>query len=472
MDLNECKDIKIHHFIKVDINESELYKYDINGDYFNDKCSSFSENGVDKTMFDRKKEFNDNSMSLCEKDCNFNGYNTTNKRVDCECQIKESLVSFYNMTLNTDSLINKFKNIKNWINIGIIKCYKLLLLLNGYIKNFGSYIFLLFLLVNLILIFVFYFKDYKIFKKEIFQLFFKMLKQYKRKKTKTKINKDIKIKNKKNKSKLHGNNLRIFRLSNPIKPKLYKNEKLNKSENYNLNEYKIGKTNIQKSELELNSLDYKGALKFDRRTYAQYYCSLLKESQLFLFAFIRKNDYNSRIIKICLFISDIALSFTVNALFFNDSTMHKIYVDEGRYNFLYQIPQVLFSSLISIAINNLLVFISLTEKDVLKIKSKRLQFSVVKVRNKFIKLVWIKFMIFHILNTLFMIIFWFYISLFCAVYHNTQIQLITNTLISYATSNIYPFIIDIFPAMFRILALKSKGKRPLMYKFSLLLSML
>ena len=71
-----------------------------------------------------------------------------------------------------------------------------------------------------------------------------------------------------------------------------------------------------------------------------------------------------------------------------------------------------------------------------------------------------------------MIFFWFYISLFCAVYHNTQIQLITNTLISYATSNIYPFIIGIFPAMFRILALKSKGKRPLMYKFSLLLTML
>ena len=81
-------------------------------------------------------------------------------------------------------------------------------------------------------------------------------------------------------------------------------------------------------------------------------------------------------------------------------------------------------------------------------------------------------MIFHILNTLFMIFFWFYISSFCAVYHNTQVQLITDTLISYGTSNLYPFIIGIFPGIFRIISLKSKGKSPLMFKFSLILASL
>ena len=219
-------------------------------------------------------------------------------------------------------------------------------------------------------------------------------------------------------------------------------------------------------------MDYNEALLHDNRIFFQYYCSLMKENQLFMFTFIRKNDYNSRVIKICLFINDIALSFTVNALFFNDSTMHKIYIDEGKYNFLYQIPQILFSSMISIVINNLLIFVSLTEKDALKIKSQIYYFSAIKLRNKLLKFVWIKFMIFHILNTLFMIFFWFYISLFCAVYHNTQVQLITDTLISYGTSTLYPFIIGIFPGIFRILSLKSKVKRPLMYKFSQILASL
>ena len=40
-------------------------------------------------------------------------------------------------------------------------------------------------------------------------------------------------------------------------------------------------------------------------------------------------DANSKIIKLCLFLFSFTLYFTVNALFFNDTTMHKIYDDQG-----------------------------------------------------------------------------------------------------------------------------------------------
>ena len=45
------------------------------------------------------------------------------------------------------------------------------------------------------------------------------------------------------------------------------------------------------------------------------------------------------------------LDFTVNALFFTDDTMHKIYEDKGKFNILYQIPQTLYSTIISRAID-------------------------------------------------------------------------------------------------------------------------
>ena len=476
LDLNECKNTRIHQFTEININKDEIFKYDTNGYYYNDKCSIDSENGIDKIIFDRKKEFNDNNMSLCEKNCDFNGYNSANKRVDCECYIKESLVPFYNVTINTDSLINKLKNIKDLINIEVIKCYKLIFSIKGLVKNIGNHIFLSLILVNTILIIIFYCRDFKIFKKKINKLLKKMFNQYR--KDKNKLILKNKIKNQDNKSSHYKNRLNTIQLNNPVKKNQNKNAKFNKSSQIMVvrlktkNEFTFGKINTKKEEFELNYLDYKNALKFDHRTYSQYYYSLLKEKQLFMFTFIRNNDYNSRIIKICLFINDFALSFTVNALFFNDSTMHKIYTDEGRYNLLYQIPQILYSSLISIAISNLLIFISLTEKNVLNIKNKHHYNSAVKEKNKLLKFVWIKFMIFHILNTLFMIFFWFYVSSFCAVYHNTQVHLITDTLISYGTSNLYPFIIGIFPGIFRTISLKSKGKRLLMFKFSLILASL
>ena len=61
----------------------------------------------------------------------------------------------------------------------------------------------------------------------------------------------------------------------------------------------------------------------------------------------------------------------INALFFNDSTMHKIYIDEGNYNFIYQIPQIIYSSLISNIISILIKFLALTEKNILELKKEK-----------------------------------------------------------------------------------------------------
>ena len=68
---------------------------------------------------------------------------------------------------------------------------------------------------------------------------------------------------------------------------------------------------------ELNTLDYNIAVYIDKRTYLQYYWSLLKTKQLLIFTFYFNKDYNSYIIKITLFLFAFALYLTVSALFFN-----------------------------------------------------------------------------------------------------------------------------------------------------------
>ena len=57
---------------------------------------------------------------------------------------------------------------------------------------------------------------------------------------------------------------------------------------------------------------------------------------------------------IFLFLFSLCFDLVVNALFFNDDTMHKIYEDKGSFNFLYQIPQILYSTLISRFIDTLI----------------------------------------------------------------------------------------------------------------------
>ena len=57
------------------------------------------------------------------------------------------------------------------------------------------------------------------------------------------------------------------------------------------------------NDYEKNNLEYNLAKKLDKRSYTQYYISLLRSKHLLIFSFIQSKDYNSKVIKIILFFS-------------------------------------------------------------------------------------------------------------------------------------------------------------------------
>ena len=67
----------------------------------------------------------------------------------------------------------------------------------------------------------------------------------------------------------------------------------------------------------------------------------------------------------------------------------------------------------------------------------------------------IKFSIFFLIIFLLVSFFWYFISAFCAVYKNTQMILIENTLSSFGLSLLYPFGINLIPGILRIPSLKN-----------------
>ena len=259
-----------------------------------------------------------------------------------------------------------------------------------------------------------------------------------------------------NKRKILINNLNTSKNKIELKFNKDKNQKF-----FNLNDY------------EINNLEYKNAIIFDKRTYFQYYCSLLKKKQLILFTFLPTNDYNLPYIKIALFIVSFSLYFTINGFFFSDDTMHKVYENNGAYNFLYQIPIILYSSVISTIINMILKLLSLSEKNILELKSHSNISNAIRKSNEIESCLKIKFILFFIFSFILMSFFWYFISCFSAVYSNTQIILIEDTLISFFISMIYPFGLNLLPGIFRMSALKAKNKnRAFLYKLSLILALI
>jgi len=220
-------------------------------------------------------------------------------------------------------------------------------------------------------------------------------------------------------------------------------------------------------------LEYQKALEIDKRKYLQYYISLIKRRQIIIFTFYTNDDYNSKIIKISLFLFSFSIYFTINAFFFNDSTMHNIYEAKGEYNFIYQIPLILYSTIISAIINYLIKLLSLSEKNIIDLKENKEKENIREVFLKTKKTLIIKFTFFYIFNFLFLIFFWFYISSFCAVYQNTQIYLIKDTIISFALSLLYPFGICLIPGIFRLPSLNAyKKDKKCIYIFSKILQLI
>ena len=218
---------------------------------------------------------------------------------------------------------------------------------------------------------------------------------------------------------------------------------------------------------ELNKMEYENALINDQREYCQYYISLLKKKHLIILVFVSNDDYNVFLLKFSLFILSISLFFAINTLFFRDSTMRYIFKNRGAYNFLYQIPQVLYSTLISSAMTYILKLLSLSQNELIEIKKESDKAKAKKMADNSKKCLKLKLYAFFFLGLCLLIFCWYYLTAFAAVYQNTQLHLIKDTLISFGISMIYPFIINLIPGLLRIPSLKAVNKdQKCMYKIS------
>ena len=220
-------------------------------------------------------------------------------------------------------------------------------------------------------------------------------------------------------------------------------------------------------------MDYQTAILYDKRTCCEYYLYLIKIKNIILFSFYPIKDYNSMIIKSCIFNLSFSIHYAVNFAFFDDNILHKIYELGGKYDFIYFIPKITISFITSYYITIIIKLIFLSERNIIKIREQNSLSIAYSIADKVRKNIVIKYALFFILGLLFLGFFWMLLSSFGAVYPNTQIFIFKNALISFAMSLFYPFLFSLFPCVFRICSLNSKQKNSeYMYKTSKFLQLL
>ena len=163
LDLSYCNNT-VNLNIPVTINEEKIYQYDPNSDYYNDECSSYtSDNGTDILLSDRKIEYNKNNLSLCEANCNYQGYDKNYKNSICDCKIKNNIEYHSDISNKPNILSQTFNVSENDLGYtNIFACTKNVFTVNGILKNMSSYILIISLLFFLGTSFFFKRRGYRI----------------------------------------------------------------------------------------------------------------------------------------------------------------------------------------------------------------------------------------------------------------------------------------------------------------------
>ena len=261
------------------------------------------------------------------------------------------------------------------------------------------------------------------------------------------------------------NEIRKRFIKNNSRPTIFnrfKNQS-NKTSLMNQEKKKLSET----TDNELNSLSYYDAILKDKRTFFQFYFSLIRTKQILIFTFNCKNDFNSRMIKINFLFLLIVFNLFLNTAFFDDIVLHHIYILGGKISWFNFVPNILYTAVITIIIKNILIEFIFTEGNIISIKTADKSHKDDTIKSTFTS-VKLKCILFYVLSIFITFFIWIYLACFFTVFKNSQLIVIKNSLISLGATMLFPFAFYMLPAILRIFSLESREtkNRLCLYVFS------
>ena len=257
--------------------------------------------------------------------------------------------------------------------------------------------------------------------------------------------------------------------NNENKADIYQSGKILKSNEEKLYNRKDEKEQEKYDHYELNHMGYFDASELDKRGCLRTYWSVILREHYVIFTFFSRNDINLFYIKIERFFIIICTEMTMNGMFFVHETMYK--KKTGDTSFAQKIPQIIFSLLVSHAIEIILCYLGMTDVHYYQIKALPIEEKNEQRVFDIIKCVKRKLTGFFIFTFLVFLFHWYFISAFCAVYQNTQVIYLRDSAIAIGISLIDPFIIYGLTCLIRALSLLLCCKKKLicLYKLSQLI---
>ena len=242
---------------------------------------------------------------------------------------------------------------------------------------------------------------------------------------------------------------------------------------YVIKNIELEKRKTYLSEYEMEGLSYKDAMEIEDRNKSNCYFDLLKEKNKIISIFLNDQDYNLQSMKISTFLFDFNLSLTINALFYNDQAIYEINQQDKESGYQTEYTRVIYSALISGVIGFIVQLLALSHKSIIELRNYK-EISQVEIEiPKLIKKLKAKYVIYYALTIVLDIVFFYYITAFCAIYLIIQTNMISDSAFSFLLTMSYSIILSLISSIIRIFSIHKKSKfRHCLYFISWVLSLI
>ena len=455
--------------------------------FYNDLCFLFeSPNGKDVPFKERIKLFYPN-VTLCDESCNNIGVNVTSMKAICECTLKNLLEE----TKDATKLVGlDFSSLIDSLSLDVMICYKTIFQYKYFIKCYGGMLSIFLIIAQSICVIIAVRISIPKIRKVTFNLlgnYCSLLGTLKPKnmppKKSFKLNliddskhkmdnkkfgnrKSIKIKSRKSFIKLNKrtNKSKSLIINNKIiSNKLNHSKTINMDNSLSLlnNELKL-KNYLETS---MDELDYDEILIREKRTFCKIFLDKLVVRQRLINLFCSKVWIIPKSIRTIFLIVMIDLYFVINAIFYNEEYISKLYhsnKEETFFSFaLRSLNRIVYTSAASSVLDFIISLFFPIENKIKKILIRKknnireMRTKVFRTINRIINNYWIFIGISYALT----IFSWYYITCFNNVYPYLKIEWIKSSIFIIILMQFISILICLLYAVLRVLSIKCKSEK-------------
>ncbi len=400
--------------------------YNISSPFYNDLCISYSFNGNDVILKDRKEKIFPGNM--CYKNCD---YKLFDNEIKCECKMK---LNNQIIELNSYKLNFQFDNKTYFVNYKFVKCSNLVFNKN-IIKIFGFWFMLLIIFIQIFIIFHYFYNSENYLYNLIEVLDYQIPKN-----TIIKINEQY-----------IDNNLKDNENGESSAREIVPYKKENNSI-----EYEIRNHTLNSLVSNIDYFRYSDSLNKDTRNYFSMLISLIKEKSFFIRSIYKYSLFELQSINFFMFLLNISFILSFNILFFSENYISEKFINNKISSFS-NIKKMFFSSLFNMIIIKIILlfnnYSTILNKIIYEFHGNN-NFKFIAL--KYLDIQKFKIRTFLFINLIISIGLLYFVSAFCALYQKTQFYLFLGTIFSIFFSYGIFLFLGIIISILRYISLRKK----------------